>query len=524
MFAGIAVTLFPAVDSDRRHLLAVIASGVVPVGAMLGAPLRWGGVAWTLITSAGMLLGVLQLDGLVRDVTVPLIVVMDVLVLTTLGAISRSVRQRLQAELEARRDRDALDLLLRDFERHADDWLWESDAQGRLRRLPARMAQSLGVSDAGLLIGRRLTELLRDADGIDALARHLSEPLPFRALELHLPSRHLLQTARQRWLLGGVPVLDAVGRVLSWRGVVRDVTLLHEQSRELRRLAHTDVLTSLANRHVLQRRCAEAVARCRLAATSTTASPGAGPDALLPLTLCLIDLDHFKEVNDTLGHAAGDRLLCEIARRLSACIAGFGDPRSLVLARLGGDEFALLIDRPHGVDERDRLLAAMLEALRAAWSQEGLAIEVRASLGAASWEPTHEETDRLFQDADLALYEAKAAGRDTVRVSDAPMRARLMRRHGLIRDLGQLLTAPDGEHLLAGRMTLHYQPQFALGSGHLVGAEALLRWQHPLRGWISPAEFVPLAEENGLIVRLGEWVLHRACRPIGWSSRSPRRR
>ena len=182
MFAAISVFIYPQVDAERRYLLGMIACAAIPIGAMAGAPLRWGGMGWTLVTSAGVLLCVLQLDGLVRDVSVPLTLLMAVLVMVSLNAIGRSVRHRLQAEATARRERHALDLLLRDFEQHADDWLWETDAHGRLRRISSRMAQALGVSDAHLLIGRVLIELLRDAEGSDQLARHLSEPEPFRAL------------------------------------------------------------------------------------------------------------------------------------------------------------------------------------------------------------------------------------------------------------------------------------------------------------------------------------------------------
>ncbi|KDB52256.1 hypothetical protein X805_21640 [Sphaerotilus natans subsp. natans DSM 6575] len=516
MFAGISVFIYPQVDAERRYLLGMIACAAIPIGAMAGAPLRWGGMGWTLVTSAGVLLGVLQLDGLVRDVSVPLTLLMALLVMVSLNAIGRSVRHRLQAEAAARRERHALDLLLRDFEQHADDWLWETDARGRLRRISSRMAQALGVNDANLLIDRALIELLRDAEGSEQLARNLSEPEPFRALALRLPSRQLLQTAWQHWTVSGVPLLDAEARIVSWRGVVRDVTLLREQSRELQRLAHTDVLTGLANRHVLQRRCAEAVARCHVAVAGRPAEASA-PSPSPMLTLCLLDLDNFKEINDTLGHAVGDRLLREVARRLSACVAGFGDPAAHVLARLGGDEFALLIDRPHPEAEREAMAQALLQALRPVWQDEQAAVDVRASLGVASWDVLHPDADRLFQDADLALYAAKAAGRDVARTFDAPMRAELMRRHGLVRDLGLLLRAPTGEQAEAGRLMLHYQPQFDLAEGRLSGAEALLRWRHPVRGWISPAEFVPLAEEHGLIALLGEWVLHRACQEAaGW--------
>ena len=178
MFAGISVFIYPQVDAERRYLLGMIACAAIPIGAMAGAPLRWGGMGWTLVTSAGVLLGVLQLDGLVRDVSVPLTLLMAVLVMVSLNAIGRSVRHRLQAEATARRERHALDLLLRDFEQHADDWLWETDAHGRLRRISSRMAQALGVSDAHLLIGRVLIELLRDAEGSDQLARPCRSPNP----------------------------------------------------------------------------------------------------------------------------------------------------------------------------------------------------------------------------------------------------------------------------------------------------------------------------------------------------------
>ena len=447
---------------------------------------------------------------------------------------------RLRNEAEVLQGREAIALLLHDFETQSDAWSWAADREGRLTHVAPRMARELGAQVTDQLLGQALPRLLRFGQGGPSLAMQqgfrdapeapmspdlmqlmacLNGHAPFRGVEVQVrsPVRRALW-----WSVSGVPVLDEIGLQVGWRGVVRDVTMLHEQSSELARLAHLDTLTGLANRHVLQSRAERAV-------TALAQAPAvACEEAESPLSLYLLDLDNFKTVNDHFGHLVGDRLLQEVARRLQRCVDE--GPSGGVLARLGGDEFALLMEQPMHIVEREALALAMLATLREPWITEDLCIEVRASLGVAAWRGPEDTASLLLQHADIALYEAKAAGRDLVRLFDAAMGERMAERHLVIHELGQALTAaqralahperPEAD-LPCGRLSVQYQPQHDVSDGRLTGFEALVRWRHPRRGWISPAQFIPVAEETGLVVALGEWVLRQACHDAaGWGGDS----
>jgi diguanylate cyclase (GGDEF)-like protein/PAS domain S-box-containing protein len=265
-------------------------------------------------------------------------------------------------------------------------------------------------------------------------------------------------------------------------GVAEDITDRKLAVERIAHLANHDALTDLPNRPAFNERLSFTLERA--AATSE------------PFAVLCMDLDHFKDVNDVFGHAAGDALLCEMGKRLMAAASG------AFLARVGGDEFTLIVDGPQpatAIALADRLMETVVDDFQF----EGHRFRIGLSVGMAFFPSDGTDATTLLGNADAALYRAKADGRGVFRVFEADMDKRLRERRALQKDLQSAV--------LRKELLLDYQPQ-ALISGEIVGFEALVRWHHPRLGLISPAAFIPLAEESGLIISIGEWILREACR------------
>ena len=272
----------------------------------------------------------------------------------------------------------------------------------------------------------------------------------------------------------------------------RDVTERRQFEDQLAHQAFHDPLTGLANRALFADRLAHAV--------SKVGRSSAG------IAILMIDLDRFKHVNDSLGHAAGDRLLTSAARRLRMAVR-----QSDTIARFGGDEFAIVMEETTLI-EAEQLARRVVEELGAPFELDGSNVWISASVGVVATAQPVASAEALLRDADIAMYAAKRSGKGTYCVYDPAMGAGLIERLELEGDLRQ--AAAQGE------FELHYQPTVDLLTGATVGVEALLRWNHPRRGLIPPTAFIPIAEECGLIVGIGEWVLERACAEIAELTRA----
>ena len=370
----------------------------------------------------------------------------------------------------------------RDISQAASDWIWETDAELCLTFVSEACHRSLGI-EPERLIGRSLDELLRPPDGepaprVDIAA--LAADGPFHGAVFRFRAA---DDAPRVLRVAGKAVRSAE-RVLGYRGIATDVTAEVAALEQARFLAQHDALTGLPNRTLMSERLAGVLARRR--------RHGGGA-----AVLCL-DLDGFKEVNDTLGHAMGDLLLVRCAERLRACVRG-----SDSVARQGGDEFTILQDEVEGAGDVEGLCLRIVAVLAEPFDLDGRKAQVSVSIGVALAPEDGHDPVRLLQRADMALYRAKNGGRNRYCFFEPGMDRQLRLRRQAEADLRRALAENEFQ--------VRYQPQVACATGALVGVEALVRWRHPERGVLLPAEFLPLAEETGLINALGTHVLRTAC-------------
>ena len=380
----------------------------------------------------------------------------------------------------------------------SSDWYWEQDAEFRFVRFDGSVEREHGMPDHELY-GFRRWELPHTGVSEAQWRAHRAQ------LEAHevFHDFEMQRTAPDGspvWAsVSGEPIFDAEGRFTGYRGVARNITDRKRAEAEIQRLAFYDELTGLPNRRLLLDRLEQAA---RLGAR------GGAHGALL-----FLDLDNFKGINDTMGHEWGDGLLVQVGERLAGCVRG-----SDTVARLGGDEFVVVLQGlPAGAAQAAALAEAVahkvLAALGQPYSVRGRTMHSTPSIGIALFQGTGVPVPELLQRADLAMYQAKSRGRNTLCFFDQGMQAAATQRSALEADLRV--------GLQQGEFVLHYQRVVDAG-GVMLGAEALVRWCHGTRGMVLPGEFIAVAEQTGLILPLGRHVLREACLQLARWARDPR--
>ena len=381
-------------------------------------------------------------------------------------------------------DASASPAMFRAYEKARLGWFWSTDAQGRLTYLSPHIVQDLDrpISD---LLGRPFAAVFAlDPDRQNAGQRTLPFLLGTHTSFTELTASSATCVDGRWWAISGLPQVDSGGAFVGYHGHGRDITETLRSQRDASQLAMYDSLTGLANRHHMAGRLATTLTAYQAAKRSCA--------------LMMLDLDRFKQVNDTLGHLAGDELLKQVAQRLKRVV-----DETCEIGRLGGDEFQIVLPDADDRGALGELGHKIITMLSQPYSIDGARCVIGASVGIAIAPYDGLESEELVRNADLALYAAKGAGRGQYRFYSSDLHSVAEERRQLEEDMRDALAK--------GQMRLAYQPIVALGENRITGFEALLRWEHPERGNISPALFIPIAEEAGLIGTLGEWALRQAC-------------
>ncbi|HEY0163969.1 MAG TPA: EAL domain-containing protein [Sphingomicrobium sp.] len=475
---GVTMTSASAVAGPASFPILMICGGMT-MAAMVSVNSPSLALTNALVTTAGAF--ILTGSLLVGGGTAVLSLIMVAYSVAGAQTIIAAGRKRLNLDAEARK---ALTFVA-EFENSGRGWFWETNPAGTLSYVSQQLADDFQC-EREVLLGRPFADLLSvDSSPVGAiheerrtLGFHLSARFPFSDVVVRPASDQDVH-----WSLSGNPIFDERGRFLGFRGIGTDLTEQRRSEQEISRLARFDSLTGLPNRALMRQTLDEALRN------SSSRQKGCA--------LFLIDLDRFKNVNDTLGHPVGDALLRQVAERLKLVMGEHGQ-----VGRLGGDEFKAVLPGTVDIGFLEPFARTLIEQVSRPYSIEGHRVKIGASVGIAIGDPGRACADSLIRNADLALYAAKGAGRGKHCFYEPAMHSDLTDRQLLENDLGQAIER--------GELSVAYQPIVRVAGEEICGFEALVRWTHPVRGPISPEKFIPLAEECGLITRIGEWVLKTA--------------
>ena len=475
--------LIPVADIESQMLIGWFTIGLMTSGAFAYWPLPLAGMLFSGSVALGGLFGLTQLGASpVLVASLALVVFVYLLSRVMLWHV-RVLRDEIISQKALAAKNEVISLLLKDFEESASDWLWETDGTGCITRGGAAFVQYFGIPSS----------VLEKEPLHEVLLKVAQSPLQRRAM-LRVAARlrrgkpfsgNMLSVGKGEGALflelSAKPIMNADGAVEGWRGVASDRTAAIHAEAKVKRLAMFDPLTGLPNRVQFSQRLAAAI--------------GDGADS--GWWVMFLDLDGFKTVNDSMGHAAGDQLLQAVVERFNPLV-GAGN----MLARFGGDEFGLL--SRGSAEEIEWQWRRLVQSLNSVFTIDGREVMVGVSIGVMAMDDAGMTVDEVLRRADLALYRAKQDGRGSARFYEPVMDSKLQQRRQLEQDLRKALAL--------GQFRIHYQPIVDMKTREIASVETLLRWEHPVRGMVPPDQFIPVAEQAGLINDIGEWVLNTACR------------
>jgi diguanylate cyclase (GGDEF)-like protein len=490
IFIGL-VWCFPAryffqhADHAQQLALCVITATMMAGAAFIFSPIPAAAAAYVVMMGIAATKMLSTTDSALITMIAP-VYTGALLAMVLINGRAFMARKYLDIALEEREQ--TVSLLLREYESSDADWLWQTNAKLCFQNVSARFARAIG-RPIEEIEGLSLLDFIKSLPRGDQGARRaraaamatIGRKDGFSEIVLSIPTGAGIRSIE----LSARPTFNKQGRFIGYHGVGSDVTAARQAADRIEHMARHDALTGLPNRLQLMEDLGGALRQAQARGEQCA--------------LLLVDLDRFKTINDSLGHVAGDHLLQQVSRSFETVISD-----EMTAGRLGGDEFAIVVPHAAGRDELEQLCLALVSALQGPFLYREQRLFVGASVGVAIGPRDGDTVEEMIRNADLALYRAKAGSGNDIRFYEPALHARAEERRRIELALHGAMDSAE--------FNLVYQPVVLAGSGEISSFEALLRWNNPELGQIPPAKFIPIAEETGMLGRIGEWVLRTACR------------